>query len=304
MTSNRAACIFVFLALLSGQALPEPPERVAAGQRRMPGSLDFRLYQDYLIVVEGNLGGLGNQNLLLDTGTDSTILDKRIARKLQLKLGPARVDAIGHDVDGGRGVLATCQVGPITCRNYNVLVQDLSFLERGLGAPIDAIIGLDILSSVSFTVDYRRKRILFGVPESLENGVAFESGPPLVTVIMTLNGRPTRLLVDTGASSLMLFKKRWLEEHERSESESESKETFFPRPKEVERLSSDLGGELMRQMTGLKSAALGGVELGRQTAFLVEHHGAGSFAGLLSPTAIGLKELYFDFEHKQLGWSR
>jgi len=284
--------------LLSGPVLGQKFEPTTDQPRRQPGNLEFRLHQDYLIVVEGNLGDLRTQNLLIDTGTDPTILDKRVAQKLHLKLEPARIGMISHDVEAWRTVLPTCEVGPITCRNFNVLVQDLSFLERGLGTRIDAILGLDVLSSLSFTIDYRKARILFGVPEALDYKVAFESDPPLVLVVVTLNGKRTRLLVDTGASSLMLFKTRWFEKHERS------KEAFFLRPKEVTRESSNLGGELARQMTATNTS-LGGVGLGRQTAFLVDDHGTtGNFDGVFNPAGMGLKAISFDFESRSLGWSR
>lgn len=284
--------------MLLPQALLANAESVPTGQPRMQQNhLGFRLHQDYLIVVEGNLGDLKHQNLLIDTGSDTTILDKRVVRKLQLELEHASLGTISHDVDAWRTVLPTCQVGPITCRNYNVLVQDLSFLERGLGTRVDAIIGLDLMSSLSFTVDYRAKRILFGAPEVMDHKIAFETAPPLVTVPVTLNGRQMRLLVDTGASSLMLFKTRW--------PEVKPKEMPFFRPKDETRQSTNIGGELTRHMIALKSMSLGGTELGNKTAFLVDDRGTtGPFDGLFNPVAIGLREISFDFEHQSFGWAR
>ena len=299
MTSCHTVCALVLLMLFSGPALGQTFAPRTTNQPRMPsGNLEFRLHQDYLIVVEGNLGDLRTQNLLIDTGTDPTVLDKRVARKLHLKLEHARIGMISHDVDAWRTVLPTCEVGPITCRNFNVLVEDLSFLERGLGTRIDAVIGLDVLSSLSFTIDYRKGRILFGLPEALDYKVGFESDPPLVLVMMTLNGKSTRLLVDTGASSLMLFKTRW------SQNRGRPREAFFLHPKEVTRQSLNLAGELARQMTATITS-LGGVGLGRQTAFLVDDRGTtGNFDGVFNPAAMGLKAVSFDFEHRSLGWSR
>lgn len=280
--------------LLSGQVLPANAE---SGPTDPRNHLEFRLHQDYLIVVEGSLGDLKHQNLLIDTGSDTTILDQRVVRKLQLEMEHASLGTIRRDVDAWRTVLPTCQVGPITCRNYNVLVEDLSFLGRGLDTRVDAIIGLDLMSSLSFTVDYRAKRIFFGAPAVMDHTIAFETAPPLVTVPVTLNGRPMRLLVDTGASSLMLFKTRW--------SEAKPRGAPFLRPQDETRQSTNIGGELTRQMIALKTTSLGGTELGKKTAFLVEDRGTtGSFDGLFNPVAIGLRQISFDFENQRFGWTK
>ena len=46
------------------------------------GDLPFQLVQQHLIVSKGSIGGLQGLNLLIDTGTIPSMLDKRIAGKL------------------------------------------------------------------------------------------------------------------------------------------------------------------------------------------------------------------------------
>ena len=101
-----------------------------------PGSsfrqAQFPLYRDYLIVAEGSVGNLRNLNFLIDTGTDSTIVDKNKAQRLHLKLQPARIGTLGTNTGSSRAILPSYRIGPITCLNCDVLVHDLSFLQHGL----------------------------------------------------------------------------------------------------------------------------------------------------------------------------
>ena len=61
-----------------------------------PGDLPFQLVQQHLIVVKGSIGGLQGLNLLIDTGTIPSMLDKRIAGKLRLHAEPSVLAAFGR----------------------------------------------------------------------------------------------------------------------------------------------------------------------------------------------------------------
>jgi len=54
----------------------------------------FRLYRNYLIVVQGSLGLLDRLNFLVDTGTNPTALDRKIAKKLGLGGHPKQLDLL------------------------------------------------------------------------------------------------------------------------------------------------------------------------------------------------------------------
>jgi aspartyl protease len=147
-------------------------------------------------------------------------------------------------------------------------------------------------------VDYRTARIIFSVPEAPAYDVTFSSGPPLVSVPMALNGTPMQMLVDTGASSLMIFKARW--------PRASSERAFFVRPKEQSRYSTNVGGEFERQRLTLKGVVFGTMEMGRQTAFLVDDRqdAQGQFDGLFNPVLLGLEQICFDFARNRLRWKR
>jgi aspartyl protease len=257
-----------------------------------PAILKFKLYRGYLIVTHGTIANLEDLNLLIDTGADPSVVDRRIAEKLHSKLNVVGMTTIKGKVPAWQTTLPSFEIGPISSRDVRVLVQDLSFLEKGLGIRIDGLIGLDLLRHNSFTVDYRSEHIRFGGNAFTGPGLDFGHDPNFVTIGMTLDGRPVRLLVDTGASSLMLFRSHW--------------PTDLLMAQNGMRHSTNLAGEFTRRSFELKAVMLGEAKLGRQTAFLVEDQEdrERQFDGLFSPSALGLTEISFDFEHGKVGWNK
>src|ERR1700753_176567 len=75
---------------------------VAQGDVGRSTKVSFDLYQGYLIVVRGSAGSQRNLNFLLDTGTNVTILDRKLARKLNLHQEPEVVGGLGAGVAVGR----------------------------------------------------------------------------------------------------------------------------------------------------------------------------------------------------------
>ena len=68
------------------------------------------------------------------------------------------------------------------------------------------MIGLEVLRAASFTIDYEDRRIDFGPAPQYRNWVPFADGPPMITVEVEIDGKRKRLLVDTGAEGLFLFR--------------------------------------------------------------------------------------------------
>src|ERR1700692_4172816 len=100
----------------------------------------FDLYYNYLIVARGSAGSLKGLNFLLDTGASPTVLDRRLAQKLQLEERPRVLAGLNGRAVTGRGILPTLQFGPTRKDNLPVLIEDLSFLEHALTVRIDAVI--------------------------------------------------------------------------------------------------------------------------------------------------------------------
>jgi hypothetical protein len=63
------------------RAVPSEPTHQAKPKRH---EIPFQTYRDYLIVVQGSLGHNRTLNFIIDTGTDRTVIDSRVAQKLHM----------------------------------------------------------------------------------------------------------------------------------------------------------------------------------------------------------------------------
>jgi hypothetical protein len=67
-----------------------------------------------------------------------------------------------------------------------------------------------------------------------------------------------------------------------------------------------MGGDFRLQRVLLATTNLGETKFGQQNAFLVEDQEDGSreFDGLLGPSALGFKQIAFDFQLRTFSWKR
>jgi predicted aspartyl protease len=254
--------------------------------------IPFKLYQDYLIVVQGSLGTLERLNLLIDTGANVTVIDRRIARMLGLKGQEHKLALFGQAARVERVVLPSLQIGSFRAESLPGLVQNLSFVDAVVGIRIDAIVGLDFLGQSSFILDYESKKMVFGPIEGMSLAVPFEPGAPVVTVEVRLNGQPVRLLVDTGSRNLLLFE-RQLPEGVKKLPTGNINQSFNSAARSFETK------EIL-----VSNVQLGAVDRGLRKALLIndsELFGQ-SFNGALGPASLGLKWIAFDFERGRFGW--
>src|SRR5207248_1367474 len=100
------------------------------------------------------------------------------------------------------------QLGAIAADGTRGVVQDLRPLEQNLGISVGGIVGLDILSMHNFTIDYKKKKIIFAPSAALKNSVRFERQAPLLTVKATIEGQEVRLIVDSGTLGVVVSRNR------------------------------------------------------------------------------------------------
>lgn len=253
----------------------------------------FDLYQGYLIVVHGSVGPLKDLNFFVDTGATPTILDLRIARKLNLEeASPASIVILGGRAEGGKAILPWLELGPVQRSNLQVVTEDLSFVGKALPVRIDAIVGLDVLGHSPFTIDYARREIRFGTPAPLSTVVPLRMKEGLATVDAEVNHAPVRLLLDTGASSLTLF------------------EMGMPAP--GQRLRGDAVtrpantiGDFERKSVWLHTFTLGDARFGQEPAFMVHNRKEPGldFDGLMNPVALGITRISVDLQRGEVGFS-
>jgi Aspartyl protease len=255
--------------------------------------LPFQTYRDYLVVVQGSLGAKLRRNLIIDTGTDPSVIDSRVAQELHMAGVVGRLAVHNQVVDAQQAVLPSVQIGTLRAKSLPVLIRDLGFLQKDLGIRIDGVIGLDVLSLSNFSINYTTKRIVFRVTPVSGSSVPFQSAPPWLTVRMEVDGVSIDLLLDTAASGILLFQSRIRDRLPQLISLGERK-------------SSNMGGDFRLQRVLLATTKFGETDFGQQNAFVVEDQEDESreFDGLLGPSALGLKQIAFDFQRHTLSWKK
>ena len=257
-------------------------------------AVGFDLYYNYLIVTHGSAGPLKGLNFLLDTGASPTVLDRRLAQKLGLEERPGNLAVLNGSVAAGRTIVPSLELGPIRRDNLNVVIEDLGFIQKALPVHIDAIVGLDVLGQSPFEIDYTSREIRFGPLPLLASSLPFRITAGLPIVEAELNHFSVHLMVDTGASSLVLFKTR------------------TPSPVSAVKIDSvqqpaNSIGEVDRKLVRLQSVRLGAAEFGKQPVLMVPSRSddfQDDFDGLMSPAALGITKITVDLGRGVLAFSR
>src|SRR5262249_52359347 len=157
-----------------------------------------------------------------------------------------------------------------------------------LGITLGGILGLDVLSDHNFTIDYRKRKIVFGMAAPTRNSVHFEATAPLPTLKATIDGQPVRLIPDSGTPGLVVFRNRIT--------------TGGFHLVEGPSISS-VGGEA-RAQSFRANVMLGDDHLGARTVEIadVDVDSEAGFDGLLGFRAMGFRRVSFDFENGIFGW--
>jgi hypothetical protein len=250
----------------------------------------FKLYRGYVIVVRGSIGGLKNLNVLVDTGAVPSVVDLRIARKLHLRGQTGRVDVPTKTLTTERVIVSDVQLGPSHAKALPMIVQDLSFAEEALGIRVDAMIGFDLLGQSPFTIDYDSKKLTFGPVDPSFLTVAYAPGLPYAIVILQIQQERLEILVDTGASNLVLFQSGV--RNCRRAINIVGRETW-----------SSMGGEIPVAKAQLTAAYLGNVSWGQRVAYIPDNSDTqpSGLAGLLGTLALG-QRVAFDPVRNVVAW--
>jgi hypothetical protein len=142
-------------------------------------------------------------------------------------------------------------------------------------------VGLDVLGQGAFLIDYESHKIQFGPTPMLPNSVALHMKDGLAMVDADVNGAPTSLLIDTGASGLTLFARN-----------------------ETPALKVASIGEFKRTQFQVRSIRLGQTEFKQESASVVGGGASYAFDGLMSPAALGIRRVAIDIGRGAMGFGR
>lgn len=127
-------------------------------------SVDIELARS-LPLVPVRINGMGPYWMLLDTGSDETVLDDDVAVEVGLVTEDrfAIVSSGGHTrrMNTPQGRLREITIGETAFRDFDVVAHDLSELGRTLRHRLDGIIGVQVLAQSIVTIDYPAKKVRF-----------------------------------------------------------------------------------------------------------------------------------------------
>ena len=252
--------------------------------------IPFKAYRTYFIVVEGRIGTLDHQNLLLDTGSNPSLIDWELVAKLELGSTPAALSAFNKSVASEDVTLPDLQFGPVERHSLRVAVADFSAISRELRVRIDAVIGLDVLGGTNFSVDYSKGRLIFAALAE-PNTVRFASGSQFMIVDLKNGGRLFHLIVDSAAAHLVLFT-----DHLQDADYQWTTATGTVR---------NVVGTIPLRMIVLMQARIGTQEMGPLKALVAASRKeiGSKIDGLMALSCLRPTSISFDFQHGILGWS-
>jgi len=279
------------LAFLSSMCLgspsPKPVNCIKHGSTAET-EIPFRIYKG-VVIVRATIGTMKKMNMVLDTGTNPSAISQELADRLKVQGTKEPLQTMNGTIHTESVILPCIQIGPLDASPIRVVVlQNLRFVERNLGITIGGIAGLDILGTRSFTIDYRRKKIVFGPIGHVENAVRFETQRPVLTVRVMIEGHPVRLMV-SGVWGVLVYRDRLATRLERISSDSNGWINGIGRNTPI---------RWFRARVSLGEGSLGS----RNVAIAEVDSGQNDFDGLLGFAQMGFRKLSFDFENGIFGW--
>jgi predicted aspartyl protease len=176
-------------------------------------SVAFKMVAGHFVVVPVLVDNQGPFEFLLDTGTNTTVVDTELARLLGLR----PIDRVSVISPGGarivpRARLQSLTLGPKAVEGLEALCADLGAIRR-LTGPVRGVLGQQFLSRFNYLLSYQDQRLEFRDGDAAEaplRGVRlpFDSDEGRIVVAAAAatasrNGR--RFVLDSGVSHLVLF---------------------------------------------------------------------------------------------------
>jgi hypothetical protein len=174
--------------------------------------LPFRLVHTSIIIVSLRANGEGPFDFVLDTGTDTTLVDPQLARQLSLlSVGQIRLNSLAGSQTVTSSVLQKLTAGPAQVQNLHVLIQDLS-AARKIDPAISGIVGQNFLSHFNYLLDYQQQFIQFELAAEIRAAMDGDSVPMqtagnrmiVASEVKSPQCATLRLTLDSGASAVML----------------------------------------------------------------------------------------------------
>ena len=214
------------LALLAGAALiggagwaiaqhgRVPPPEVSLSAH--PQAIPFTLFRGNRVVITANFNGRDTE-MILDTGAGITTVDRAYARSIGLPEG-RKISArgAGGTVDAELVSGVTLEVGGARFEKMNVGVMDLGPVAKGIGRPINVVLGREFFNSAVISIDWAASQLrvtphaAFTAPKEAAALALKRRGPFNTIPISIAGGQPIEALLDLGnGGALSIPKTYW-----------------------------------------------------------------------------------------------
>lgn len=275
---------FLVLALavtVSAQAIASDVRAEASSLREIP----FELEQGHQIVVEGKLFDRPKAlRIAIDTGASNSVIDTRVAKSLGLPLfsGSQKVRSLGESQEMDRTIVRGLEFGSRKL-TFPCFVSKLPWRN------VDLILGLDVLQRVNFAIDFEARRIRFEKGCLLKYKTTWQQDESLLIVRVLLEQQEMRLSVDTGAEQTTVFNDCLKGTRVRFRNR---------RPIEIIHAS----GRSNAEEVVVHRVDMGSGQWEDIPVWVLSREKASHKDGVLSPLALNLKHIHFDFENHVLSW--
>jgi len=178
--------------------------------------LRVRTIAGYLMVVSVSINDHGPFDFLIDTGTNTTLIDPQLPTELGLApKDRLKLASLASATDVPRYYLQTFRVGPASISHFEALAVPLPQL-TAFDHKIRGILGMNFLLQFSFRLDYEHSTLdLYPFPEAAQAPkglrVPVEINESRLLVKVDSDASPSgswKLALDSGISQFLVFQDR------------------------------------------------------------------------------------------------
>ena len=183
-----------------------------------PNAVRVRLLRGYLMIAQVSVNDRGPYDFLIDTGSNTTLLDPALAAELGLRAkDKLQLTSLARATAVPRYFLGKLTVGTASLSNLEALALPLTQL-RELDGNIRGVLGMNFLLHFSFRLDFDRPALelysspeLAHIPAGLSVPVEINQARLLVRVGSSAAlGGTWKLVLDSGISQFLVFEDRFV----------------------------------------------------------------------------------------------
>ena len=202
-----ASLLLLYCAASAIAATPDPATNT---------NLSVRTIGGYLMVASVSINDRGPFDFLIDTGTNTTLIDPDLAKELGLTPKDSlQLASLASATNVPRYYLQTFRVGPASVSNQEALGVPLPQI-TALDRKIRGVLGMNFLLHFSFRLNYDRRTLELypdpeaaNVPAGLRVPVEINESRLLIKVASSASPRGIwKLALDSGIAQFLVFQQR------------------------------------------------------------------------------------------------